>query len=278
MTGEHRQSPAHTCAFKAILAARLKASPSSGRWGWLVVALLVCFTVAGISGTALAQGTPPESRMAVDLGGGYQTSTASFSQTVGFELYSEQGSLTSSYTIGRQPVADAGVTLRVWRTFGIGLAESFLHDSGSAQVTALLPNPFVFGQPRQINGSAAVSHTEAATHLQATYWAQLSQRLEVVVAGGPSFFRVDQDFVSDVTYTETYPDDTATYQGASVVRQRKTVTGGNISGEIGWRLARHLGLAGALRFSRATAQFPGTSAQAVVVGSLQVGGGVRLLF
>jgi hypothetical protein len=68
------------------------------------------------------------------------------------------------------------------------------------------------------------------------------------------------------------------YQGASTVRQSKTVTGGNFGGEVGWRVAHRVGLAGAVRFSRATANFPGTSAQSVVVGGLQVGGAVRLLF
>jgi hypothetical protein len=243
-----------------------------------MVAALAALTLAeGMSTTALAQ-TTPDSRLALDLGGGYQTNTTGFSQTVTFEQYAETGSLTSTYTIGRRPVADAGLTVRVWRAFGVGISGSYFHDPGSAQVNALVPNPLVFGQPRQVSGPAAVSHTEIGTHVQAVYWRQLSPRLEIVILGGPSVFRVDQDFVSDVTYTQTYPYDTATYQGASVIRQRKTVTGGNIGGEVGWRVARHLGLAAAVRYSHATAEFPGTSAQAIAIGGPQVGGGVRLLF
>jgi hypothetical protein len=102
--------------------------------------------------------------------------------------------------------------------------------------------------------------------------------VELVVSGGPSVFRVDQDFVSDVAYTQEYPYDTATFEGASLVRQRKTVIGGNIGGEVGWRITRHLGLAGAVRYSHASAEFAGTSAQPVPVGGVHVGGGVRLLF
>jgi hypothetical protein len=259
----------------AFMFAHPDGSPRSGLGRVsLTVAVLVSVT---LSATVRAQGTP-DSRAAVDLGGGYQATSTGFSQTITFEQYSESGSLSSTYTVGRRPVVDAGLIVRVWRSIGVGISGSYFHDSGSAQVNALVPNPFVFGQPRQVSGQAGVSHTETGAHFQAAYWVQPSPRLEIIASGGPSVFRVDQDFVSDVTYTQIYPYDTATYQGASVVRQRKTVTGGNISAEVGWRVARHLGVAAAVRFSRATAGFPGTSAQSLVIGGLRVGGGVRLLF
>jgi len=118
----------------------------------------------GMSTTALAQSTP-DSRVALDVTGGYQTSLTRFSQSVTFEQYSEPGSLTSTYTVKRRPAADAGLAMRVWRTFGVGISGSYFHDSGSTQVNALVPNPFVFGQPRQVNGSAGVSHTEIGMHV-----------------------------------------------------------------------------------------------------------------
>ena len=116
-------------------------------------------------------------------------------------------------------------------------------------------------------------------HVQAAYWAQLTPRLDLIVSGGPSFFRVEQDFVSDVAYTETAPYDTATFQGATVERQQQSVTGGNIGGEVGWRLARHFGLAGAVRYSRARPPTsPAPARRRSPVGGLHLGGGVRLLF
>jgi hypothetical protein len=169
----------------------------------LIVAALVGLMLAeGMSATAIAQGTP-DSRATLDLGGGCQTTVTGFSQTVTFEQYSESGSLTSTYTVGRRPVVDAGLIVRVWRTVGVGLSGSYFHDSGSAQVNALVPQPFVFGQPRQVNGLAGASHTEIGVHFQAAYWVQPSPRLEFIVSGGPSVFRIDQDFVSDVTYSQT---------------------------------------------------------------------------
>jgi hypothetical protein len=231
----------------------------------------------GSASTALAQGTP-DSRVAVSVVAGFEATAPTFSQSITFEQYSEPGSLTTSYTRQRGPVADIGATVRVWRNFGVGVSGSHSHDSGTAQVHALVPHPFVFNHPREVNGPADVTAIESAVHVQAAYWAQLSPRLDIVVSGGPSFFHVEQDFVSDVAFTETDPYDTAAFQGATVERKQRSVTGGNIGGEVGWRLATHIGLAGAVRYSRATADFPDTSATPVRVGGLHLGGGVRLLF
>jgi hypothetical protein len=244
----------------------------------MAAAIVGLILAEGMLTTALAQGTPPDSRVAIDVSGGLQATITTVSQAITFEQYSETGSLTSTYSTGRRPVAEGGLTVRLWRAFGVGVSGSYVHDSGSAQVNALVPNPLVAGQPRQVDGPAGVAHSEVAMNFQATYWTTLGERLDLVVSGGPSIFRVDQDFVSDVTYTQTFPYTIATYQGASVLRQRATVGGGNIGGAVGWRVARHFGLEATGRFSRASADFAGTSAQTVVVGGLHFGGGIRVLF
>jgi hypothetical protein len=257
-------------------------STGRSRFGWrqvlrtgVAVAALAC--AEGTATTAQAQGTP-DSRIAASITGGYRLTAPTFSQSVTFEQYSEPGSLTTTYTQERRPIVDFGATVRVWRNVGVGVSGSHSDDSGTAQVHALVPHPFVFNQPREVNGPADVTSIESAVHVQVAYWAQLTPRLDLIISGGPSFFRVEQDFVTDVAYTESAPYDTATFQGATVERQQQSVTGGNIGGEVGWRLARHIGLAGAVRYSHARADFPGTSATPVPVGGFHVGGGVRLLF
>jgi hypothetical protein len=258
----------------ATLTPRLKTGRRRAIFG---VVAFASFAFVGSAATALAQGQP-DSRVAISILAAYQTNEPRMSQTVAFEQYSEQGSLTSVYTVGRRPVADLGVTVRLWRKLAVGFSATHFQDSGTARVNALVPNPFIFGQPRQLNGTASVSHTETGVNFQAAYWMQRGARLEIVVSGGPSVFRIGQDFVSDVAYEDVFPYDTVSYQGASVVRQHKSATGGNVGTEIGWRIARHLGIAGTARYSRASAAFPGTSASAIVVGGFHVGGGVRLLF
>ncbi len=229
------------------------------------------------SGAALAQ-APPDSRVAVTVSAGERTTPTSFSQSITFEAFSEQGSLTTNYKITQPPFVDGDVTVRVWRGFGAGIAVSYLHDAFPAHVTALIPHPIIVNQPRTIRGDAVVTHRESAAHLQAVYWLQRRRRLDVLVSGGPSVIRADQDFVSDVSYGQTFPYNTATYEGATVTRQRKTAVGINIGAEAGWRVAGPFGVAALARYSRVINHFPAVGAESVIVGGLNVGGGVRLLF
>jgi hypothetical protein len=251
---------------------------SSGRARRIAVPmLLVPLLLGGFSTRSLAQRTP-DRRVSVTLAGAYQASTTGVTQAITFEQYGEDGSLTAGYTVDRGPAIDLGAVVRLWRGFGAGVAGSYFHDSGSAQVNALVPHPFFANQPRQISGPVPVSRSELALHIQAVYWIQPTGRLDIVVSGGPSVFRADQDFVSDVTFSQTFPYDTAAFESAAVVRERKTVTGGNVGAEVGWRLSRYVGVAGLIRYSRASASFPDTSAPAIVVGGLHLGGGVRCVF
>lgn len=248
------------------------------RSGLSAASVLLGLILAGAVATAARAQNVPDSRLALDFGGGYRVTTSSFTQSITFEQYSETGSLTTSYVIARRPVADAGIMVRLWRQLAVGTVATYLHDSETAHVNALIPNPLVFDQPRQISGPVAVSHTDLAVHFQAAYWMQPTRRLEISIAGGPSTFRVTQYFVSDVAYSQTFPYTTATFEGASVVRERKTVLGGNIGAQVGWRLARHFSVTAGTRFARASATFAGTSAQSIAVGGLDMGGGIRLRF
>jgi hypothetical protein len=241
------------------------------------VQAIVLIAACGCCTPAFAQRTP-DNRVAVSVSAAGQLTATSFSQSIAFEQYSEEGSLSAAYSFRPKPVVDAGVSVRVWGPFGVGVSSSYAGESATAQVSASVPNPLVFGQPRQVDGPADVSHTEVGIHIEAVYWVEPTPRTEIVVSGGPSVFRVDQDFVSDVTYTQSYPYTTATYQNAAVLRERQTVNGFNIGGEVGWKLASHMSLSAGLRFSHATALFSDANTTSVTLGGLHVGGGVRFLF
>jgi hypothetical protein len=243
----------------------------------LAPTLLAVWLVAASSGPASAQ-QPPDSRVSITLSGAYQPSAKRFSQAITFEQYGEEGSLAVDHAAKRGPVVDAGMVVRLWRCVGLGVSGSYFRGSNAAQVSALVPHPFFVNRPRQISGPASTSVTQLGLHVQVAYWVKATDRLEIVFSGGPSVIRVDQDFVSDVTFTQVFPYDTATYAGAAVLRRRKTARGGNLGAEIDWRAAGRVGLAAVVRFSRAIADFPETGAPPLVLGGLRIGGGVRLLF
>jgi hypothetical protein len=71
-----------------------------------------------------------------------------------------------------------------------------------------------------------------------------------------------------VTYAESPPYDTATFTGATVVRDRQWAVGGNVGVEAGWRFTAHVGVAAVGRYSRSTADFSAENAE-VVLGGLR---------
>jgi hypothetical protein len=236
------------------------------------VALLCAITPHPVD--AQTAGAP---RVAVTVGPAIQLTTTSATTTTSFEAYSEQGTLTAGYSAKHQPSLEGGIVVRLRGALGVGVAGSYLHDAGEAGVHALVPHPFAFNQPRTVDGTTPALHEQTAIHLQAVYWIERSPRVDLIISGGPSFFRATQDFVSDVTYTESPPYDTAAFSSASVVRDRKSAVGGNVGLEAGWRLTPHVGVAGVGRYSRATADFAAENAH-VVLGGFRLSGALRLMF
>jgi len=244
----------------------------------LIRGTALCMAATAIaSGTASGQSIPPE-HVAVTVTGGFVKPAASFTQNVTFEQYSEEGTLSATYNAPSRPSVDGGFTVRVWHALAVGVAAGYFRDSGVAQVTASVPHPILANQPRQISGPAHATHTETAVYVQAAYWLKVSPRVTVIFEGGPSFFHVSQDFVSDVTYTQSFPYTTATFQGATTVRKKQSATGYNVGGEGGWRVWRQLSVVGAVRYSHATANFTDALAQPMKLGGLHVGAGIRLMF
>src|SRR5262249_31242553 len=139
-------------------------------------------------------------------------------------------------------------------------------------------HPINANQPRPLTGASDASHRESAIHLQAVYWFQPTPRIDVLLSGGPSFMHVEQDFVSDVSYSQTFPYDTVAFTGATLTRETKNVTGANGGGQVGFRLMPHIGVAGLVRYSRATATFPDTGSTPIKLGGLEIGGGLHLTF
>jgi hypothetical protein len=240
------------------------------------VAAAVLLALAGAR-TASAQGTPHE-HVAVTVGAGAQLSANTFSDTVTFEAFSEDGSITTDYSVKRGPRLEAGVVVRLWRGFGVGVAGSSLSGTHPAQITGSIPHPIVANQPRTLTGTADVTHDQSAIHLQAVFWFQPTPRLDVMVSAGPSRVRVEQDFVSDVSYTQTFPYDSVTFESATLTRESKTAHGGNAGVMVGVRVLRRVSVAGLLRYSSGQVAFPDTGVPAFTIGGLQTGGGVQILF
>jgi hypothetical protein len=217
----------------------------------------------------------------VSINVGSRLSSTTFTSTTSFPVYLETSNITTSYTAPKGQLFDGGFLFRLRGSVGVGVAISSYSERHDAAINASIPHPFFFNTPRSLTATAAnLQRSELAAHIQAAYVIS-SNRYDLAISGGPSIFRVGQDLVSNVSYTETYPYDTVTFTGATTVRAERTKLGFNVGVDLGYKLSGNVGVGGLVRVSRATPSFPLAGSAADVsadAGGVQVAGGVRFYF
>jgi hypothetical protein len=223
-----------------------------------------------------APGTAQD-QVRVGIDAGLQTATSDFTATALFTEFVEQGEVTTNHSVGSGLVFGGGVTVRVWKQLGVGAAVSFFSKTGTGELEARLPHPFLFNQHRVVSGTDSdLKRREFGTHI-ILGWIMPVDRTEVSVSAGPSIFQVRQDLVSGVTYTHQFPYDVAEFTGSITRQLDKVVVGFHISGDATWKLSNDFGLAASGRYSHASVTDDETGA-IFDVGGLQIGGGVRFFF
>ncbi len=221
----------------------------------------------------------PRARVSINaaIQAGGDTIQQSFSVTKNVEA----APVSVSIPAKTAPTFDAGLALRLNGRFSVGFTISHASKALGGSVSAQIPHPFYYDQPRAIAGATAgLTHSETAVHIAAIYTIPASPSFEVSVFGGPTVFSVAQSLVSDVAYTESYPFDSATFASATTTGARATTIGFHAGTDLTWRLGRHVGVGGLLRYSRASVTLsagPTNSADARAGGVL-TGGGIRLWF
>ena len=219
--------------------------------------------------------------MHISVNGAFQATTNDFSDRFEFERNLETGSTEADYPVQGGFIFDAGAGYRLWKNLAAGVAVSYFTRDDVAGTTSSFPHPFFFNQPREVTGEATgVKRSETAVHVQAMYLVNPGGRLRLVLSGGPSFFRVEQDLVTEVTITETFPYDTATFASAQKSRKKGSAPAFNVGADVMWMLNPRFGVGGLVRFSRASVDLdaPGARTISVDAGGVYAGGGIRLLF
>lgn len=245
-------------------------------------ALAAAFVVLGAS-QAQAQGRfqrTPATRGFISANGIYQATGSSFTDDFEFEEFVEKGTIETSFEAKPSIALDGSAGIRLWRNFGVGAGISTYAPKGeSGTVTARIPHPLHFNQHREVSGDAGLSRKETAIHGSLLYFVPVRSKILAVLGAGPTFFQVDQNFVSDVRYAHEYPYDTATFLGADVDEESASGIGFNASLDVSWRMSKSFGLGGIVRYTQGSLPFtPGEREVKVDVGGLQAGIGVRLIF
>jgi hypothetical protein len=217
----------------------------------------------------------------VSVNAGVQQPSTTFSATTHVPVYEGTSTLTTNYTVPVGAFFDADVILRASGGFGIEIGVSSFSKSQTAPITGTIPHPLLGNPPRPISGtSGPLERSEVVGHIDAAY-VMSAGWIDLAVSAGPSFFTVNQDLVSDVTFSESASFDRVTFTGATVTNAQATKLGFNAGVDVGIKLSKNIGVGGMVRYSHASMVFPlqtTTSGVSADAGGAHIGGGLRVYF
>jgi hypothetical protein len=217
----------------------------------------------------------------VSVFGGFQGGTRDLTDTRAVTIYEEGGSITATQRFGGGGLLWVGGGVKVWQSFLVGVALSRTSDTYNTNLTALVPHPLFFNQPRTAEAQAGgLKHGETAVHVQAIWMIPIADRLDLGVSIGPSFVNVTHSFVTDLGIEEVgFPFTQANIGRVVTSEVSDSAIGVNVGADVTYTVMRQFGVTGALRYVRATARM-GVAGQVqdVDAGGFQLGIGGRFTF
>ena len=199
---------------------------------------------------------------------------------------SENITFDAEYEPTRGVALGAGAGVRLMRNLGAGVVGTWFRRAGAASFDLAVPNSIVANRPLTLTGDVPdLNRQEIGIHVQALYALPIGRRTRVIMSGGPSLFRVEQDVVTSIEFDRVPGFTGLEFHEAIVTPLEKTAIGFNVGADITWELWRWLGVGSLTRYTRAAVAFdPGHGAAGLSrrielhVGGLEIGGGVRVRF
>jgi hypothetical protein len=247
------------------------------------VTLLVCGVCAGVAQSAQAQGGTWADRGYINIGFGVESGSSSLAETANLVIYEEPATVTSTTEWTSGSLIDFGAGVRVWRNLTVGLAYHQEENDTDSQLTGSIPSPIFFNRPRTLDQDVILERKEKAAHLVIGWVVPINEKLDVLVSGGPSFFRLEQDVISDIDIGERGQPFTEVVVDADIETQKKSLTGYNVGADVTYILWSNddlrIGAGGFVRFTQATGDVQLlTTTQSTDVGGVQFGFGARIRF
>ena len=245
--------------------------------------LVVCGVCAGVAQDAQAQGGTWADRGYINIGFGVESGSSTLTETANLIIYEESATITSTTNWTSGSLIDAGFGLRVWRNLTVGLAYHQEENDTDSALTGSVPSPIFFNRPRTINQDVVLERKEKAAHLVLGWVVPINEKFDVLVFGGPSFFRLEQDVITDIDIGERGQPFTEVVIDADIETQKKSLTGYNVGVDatyIVWSNdSVRFGAGGFVRFTQSSGDVQlMTTSQSTDVGGVQFGFGGRIRF
>ena len=247
-----------------------------------VLWFVVCGVLAGAVNANAQTGTWAD-RGYVNIGFGVESGSSSMSETVTRVIYEEAGTITSSTNWTSGSLLDAAFGVRVWRNLTVGVGYHQEENDTDGQLTGSIPSPIFFNRPRQLEQEVVLDRKEKAAHLMIGWVLPFNEKFDLMIYGGPSFFRLEQDGVSDVEIGESGQPFTTVVADVDVETRKKSLSGFNVGVDGTYILWSNddlrIGAGGFFRFTQAKGDILMlTTEQETEVGGMQFGFGARIRF
>lgn len=201
-------------------------------------------------------------------------------------VFSETASFGADYFFPRGASFDFGGGYMFTPVVGVGVSFSGTAHSDTPLLSIRIPHPNFFNAFASDagEGDTSLDRVEGVFHIQAMINALPdSQKLRVRLFVGPSHFRVTQDTVRDIRYSQVFgilnTSNTVDITDYTFNEAEGTGWGFHAGGDVAYFFTRVVGVGGFLRVSRATVDLEDFSGSSEVkAGGVQFGGGLRLKF
>ena len=248
-----------------------------------VLTVMVCVGCAGVAQNAHAQTGTWADRGYLNINFGVESGSSSLTDSQNIVIYEEAGTLTSSTTWTSGSLIDAGFGVRVWRNLTVGVGYHMEDNDTDGALSGSIPSPIFFNRPRQLSQEVVLERKEAAVHLVFGWVIPFNEKLDVMVFGGPSFYRLEQDAVSDVEIGEGSSPFNTVVADVDVSTRKKSLTGYNVGADATYIIWSNddlrIGAGGFVRFTQAKGDILQLATeQSTEVGGVQFGFGARIRF
>ncbi len=253
----------------------------------LVLTFLVTGLLAGASRDAFAQTRAWDDRVYLNVNFGVESGKSTLTDSSTFLKYEEAGTLSTSSDWTSGSFFDVGIGFRVWRNLSVGVSYHQEQNTADINLKGSVPHPVFFNQPRpfEIKTGEGAFRKEKATHLQFGWMLPFGDKLDVLVFGGPSWFRLEQPVpvVANDRITEAGTPFTQVVVAPTVEIRKKSPIGFNVGADASYLVWQNdsvrVGGGFFVRYALAKADVLLLSTeQKTDVGGLQIGFGGRLRF
>lgn len=248
-----------------------------------LVLAMVCGLLVGSSSEAAAQGAVAD-RVFLNIGFGVESGSSDANDTKQYTLYDEPATTTVNTPWTSGSIFGGGIDFRIVKNLTVGVSYHQETNTAEAAITGTAPHPVFFNRPRTYSSTASgLERRENATHVSIGWVVPVGTKFDVLVSGGPSFFRLQQDVVRDVVIAEAGGAFTEVLVSPTVVTEKKSVTGYNVGADatyIFWQNdSVRLGVGGFVRYAAATTDvLLLVNNVETTVGGVQFGFGGRIRF